>query len=271
MYTLVTGATGFIGSNLVPNLKKKDILTISRQDGKNLKLIGQNGEINPKDLANNKITIVHLATYFSKDPSDNQKITEANITYGKKLFDFLSDLNLTKIIYTNSMYSYYKDETVRELHYTKTKMEFSNFLHQFSKKRNIPLDEIFLDNTFGVGDKRRKILSIIIESIIKNMENPIKNPNNYINLMHISDVIERIITSINNSQNYSTSFVNKKSVNLNSIYLFLNDYIINNFENSELLIYGSNDYISGFPGINYLNLEIEKTEIKLIEYIDKWK
>lgn len=271
MYTLVTGATGFIGSNLVPNLKKKDILTISRQDGKNLKLIGENGEINPKDLANNKITVVHLATYFSKDPSDNQKITEANITYGKKLFDFLSDLNLTKIIYTNSMYSYYKDETVRELHYTKTKMEFSNFLHQFSKKRNIPLDEIFLDNTFGVGDKRRKILSIIIESIIKNMENPIKNPNNYINLMHISDVIERIITSINNSQNYSTSFVNKKSVNLNSIYLFLNDYIINNFENSELLIYGSNDYISGFPEINYLNLEIEKTEIKLIEYIDKWK
>ena len=161
MYTIITGVNGFIGSNLLSSLKGSEILTVSRKDPKNLQLYNTNKAISLEDIGNDEITLVHLATFFSKENQDDQKVTSANISYGINLLKLISSFNLKKIIYTNTMYNYYKDDFLRELHYTKTKMEFSNVLFNFSRNQNVAYEEIFLDNTFGISDKRKKVLPII--------------------------------------------------------------------------------------------------------------
>jgi len=270
MYTIITGVNGFIGSNLSSSLKESEILTVSRKDPKNLQLYNRNKAISLEDIGNDEITLVHLATFFSKENQDDQKVTSANISYGIDLLKLISGFNLKKIIYTNTMYNYYKDDFLRELHYTKTKMEFSKVLFNFSRNQNIAYEEIFLDNTFGISDKRKKVLPIIIHHIKENLGNPIQNPENNINLMHICEVIKRIKLAINSNSSSSTSFIGTKSINLNSIYLFLNNYFLKNNKSDVHLTYKNNDYLLGFPDIDYLGLEIKNIENRLIEYIDKW-
>ena len=66
MYTIITGVNGFIGSNLLSSLKGSEILTVSRKDPKNLQLYNTNKAISLEDIGNDEITLVHLATFFSK-------------------------------------------------------------------------------------------------------------------------------------------------------------------------------------------------------------
>ena len=169
------------------------------------------------------------------------------------------------------MYNYYEDDSIRELYYTKTKNEFSNIISDFSRSRNVAYDEIFLDNTFGLSDKRKKIIPIIANHIKNSLGNPIQNSKNNINLMHVNDVVERIKISIDNDLNYLTSFVGRKSINLTSIYLFLNNFFNGNQTVDSPLLYVDNNYLDGSPEINYLNIDVEGIEKKLIEYIELWK
>ena len=88
--------------------------------------------------------------------------------------------------------------------------------------------------------------------------------------MHICEVIKRIKLAINSNSSSSTSFIGTKSINLNSIYLFLNDYFLKNNKSDVHLAYKNNEYLLEFPEIDYLGLEIKNIENRLIEYIDKW-
>jgi nucleoside-diphosphate-sugar epimerase len=271
MYTIITGVNGFIGSNLLARLKNSEIITVSRKDPKNLALFRGKKEVSYRELQNHEVKLVHLATYFSKEQKDIEKIKSANIDFGVNLLDVVANLNIKKIIYTNTMYSYYEDDSIRELYYTKTKNEFSNIISDFSRSRNVAYDEIFLDNTFGLSDKRKKVIPIIANHIKNSLGNPIQNSKNNINLMHVNDVVERIKISIDNDLNYLTSFVGRKSINLTSIYLFLNNFFNGNQTIDSPLLYVDNSYLEGSPEINYLNIDVEGIEKKLIEYIKLWK
>ena len=71
-----------------------------------------------------------------------------------------------------------KSSSVPEFLITKSKNIFSKHLFQYTQKRNIFYEEIFLDNSFGGIDRRKKVIPLIIENIYSNKENPINNPNN---------------------------------------------------------------------------------------------
>ena len=68
-----------------------------------------------------------MLLFFSKNEYDNKKIYEANISFGEKLIEKTKDLDVHKILYTNTMYNFYKDGETRNLFYTETKNQFSNY------------------------------------------------------------------------------------------------------------------------------------------------
>ena len=74
MYTIITGVNGFIGSNLLVRLKNSEIITVSRKDPKNLALFRGKKEVSYRELQNHEVKLVHLATYFSKEQKDIEKI-----------------------------------------------------------------------------------------------------------------------------------------------------------------------------------------------------
>ena len=271
MYVIVTGATGFIGTNLLQALQNKKVIIAPRKENNKINLYYKGKIIDLNELRKSRVVLVHLATHFSKSPSENREVTNANLNFGNELIERLSTLDIKKIIHTNTMYGYHKDETLRNLHYTQTKIEFSKMLQTFSNNLDIAYDEIYLDNTFGISDKRQKILPIIIKSIKEGSENPIMNPNNSINLMHIGPVIKRIIISIDNENSYCTSFVGKKSINLESLYLYLKNFLETSKINNQSIVYTENNYFKTHPKIDYLDINVENIETSLRRYAQQWK
>ena len=68
------------------------------------------------------------------------------------------------------------DENIRKSSYVISKDNFSEYLNEFAKKKDINLIEIYLSNTFGLGDKRKKLIPNMIESIKSGEEFVINNP-----------------------------------------------------------------------------------------------
>lgn len=267
---IITGSTGYIGSKLIAQLPHESILILNRNSIKKDKIIFYNlNGLEEKNIETkfNQFVFVHLATHFSKQEEDFEKIKNANIDFGVNLLQKLIHLNLKKIIYTNTMFTYYKDEKLRNLYYTISKNSFSEILEIKSKKYGYLLDEIYLDNTFGGVDKRNKVLPLIKKSILLNEPSPILDPNAYINLLYFEDVILRIKKSISDNTNGKFSFINEKSINLHSIYEFLSNYFYTNLSDENKLIFNENEYLNIFPKNEHFGFKLTNLSDGLIKYI----
>lgn len=76
---IVSGSTGFIGRKLVNNLTDKNLFFIKRRNKSNYSICNlQNQKL--EDFQD--ITLVHLATYFSKDINKERQIYKGNIEFG---------------------------------------------------------------------------------------------------------------------------------------------------------------------------------------------
>ena len=268
---IISGSTGYIGSNLVRSLKSNRLLFIKRAANQNsiFKFINTNDEeVNNLHEYFDNYIFVHLATHYSKNKIDNNKIKLANIDFGINVLNQLTETKLLKIIYTNTMFTFYNNEKIRNLYYTKTKNEFADELKNFINDKKIHFDEIYLDNTFGGDDNRNKIVQLISESIINNSESPIKNESVAINIIYFQDVVNRLINSINNLNSNKSIFVNSMSVKIKSIENFLKNYYLNDKIDINLLQYTKNDYLTNHPENFYSNIQLSNIDEKLIEYFD---
>ena len=186
---LITGITSFTGRSYLKESSSLEYDVIIGQGSNNyfkfengnltviknaeyLKILSESGEIN----------LLHLATFYSLNDEDKNKIYEANVEFGKDILNLLKSYQLKKIVYTNSLFAFNKNLKIKNSYYVKTKLEFSKILNEFSLENKIFFKEIYLENTFGYGDNRNKLLPIILSSIVNNEPNPLQNPKNYINL-----------------------------------------------------------------------------------------
>lgn len=259
---LITGSTGFIGSNVLKSLESKNFFTVPRKINENTFSF-----INPRieNIQNFKsVVLLHLATHYSKSIEENDLIYKGNIDFGLNLLDEIKNLNIKKIVYTNTMFSYYMEEEIRELFYTKTKNQFSDILNRFSIENNIKYEEIYLDNTFGYKDNRKKIIPIIIESILKGNKNPVQNLDTFINAIYVGDVVKRIEHSLYSEDMGKTCFIENKKINISSIYKYLFHYFESKNINPDILEYENNNYLSTAPKIDYKNIQRVKFEDALI-------
>lgn len=273
-FIIVTGSTGYIGSNFIKLFSDKDfnIIYTKRISKQNYKYYDLKDQVfNLKNLFDSEVIFLHLATFFSKVKEDKEKIIHSNELFGKQVFDELKKYNLKKVIYTNTMYLYYDDTSVRNLLYTQSKENFSNFLRVNTKLNSTLYEEIFLDNTFGKLDKRPKVVPLIMKSIVENSKSPVLNKEAYINLVNVEDVIERLKISIFSNEQGKTSFISNKSINLDSIYNFLKNYKLTRENEDKLLKYKDNSYINEYPEIEHKNIKLKKMSNSLIDELKNYE
>lgn len=264
---LITGTTGYIGTNLIRELTKYDypILLTKNIDNKSYYFSNiENKKIDIKLFKDKKIILVHMATFYSRNQIDSERIILSNEVFGQNLLKDLTDLELIKVIYINTMFNYYRDRSIRNLQYTKSKNKFSQFLKHKLSLKNIIFEEIFLDNIYGNYDIRKKVIPEIMNSIVNNQPNPIIDKKIFINLTHVNDVVKRIELAINSNSLSSTAFIDKKMVSLSSVYNFLNSYKRDENLDSNLLKFSENKYIKNCPKIELNKISLEKLDYALI-------
>jgi nucleoside-diphosphate-sugar epimerase len=195
---IVTGSSGFLGSNFT-NKYNLNFLKL-RKDS--FYYNGSKHSLSDKNLLkfilekNNNIYLIHFATYYSLDEKHEKKIKEANLNFGIELINLLPAKNIKKIIYTNSVFCFSDDVLVKNSTYVKTKIQFSQFLNNYSLRNNIPYLECFISDTYGKNDLRNKILTEIIKSKKLNKLNPVNDSDKFINYMSANDISRNIYNNL---------------------------------------------------------------------------
>lgn len=212
---IITGATGFIGSNLTKTLVQEGWkVGIIARASSSLKSLGSVKNIvklfrvydepnNFTRLVNffnqiNPTVVFHLAAKVQTKHSykDIRQLIESNITFGTNV---LEAMNLTKtrhFINTGSYWQHFKNEEYNPVClYAATKEAFEKIIEFYVKGHNFKAITLELFDTYGKNDKRGKIVSSLIEGA-KNKEVLKLTPGKQkMDLVHINDVVNAYLNA----------------------------------------------------------------------------
>lgn len=210
MNIIITGATGFIGSQLVFSLAqdpKYNLLLIirSKKNIKNLKSIHYQKQIkyvyfnensNIQDLVksfkNFKPTIIiHLATcYINAHDSDNiDELFQSNLIFGTKVIEAGVSAGCKKIINTSTIWEYYQDKKTPVNLYAATKSAFDQILNFYYSSNNLVIITLYLADTYGEYDDRKKLIPLILKEMNTSKIIKLTSGNQKLELFYIEDII----------------------------------------------------------------------------------
>jgi CDP-paratose synthetase len=217
MKILITGATGAVGTKLIPYLLNKGkhyILTINRNIDKAEHLFPSSNFIshttifNKEDIEHFKPEIIlHLASYVtsSDELHEGKKLIESNILFGLELLYTLEKINSVKLFLNFGTFAEFRlggDKINNTYLYSASKTAFRSFVEYYSNKNNFKLIHIIPYTIYGTSDEKKKIFDYIYDGFIS--EEPIKmSPGHQqLDFIHIDDVCNCIYTIMYSPINY---------------------------------------------------------------------
>lgn len=234
MNILLTGCTGFIGSDILKEISKKNkIYLIIRK--KNNKIKNKNEKYihyrNYEEL-NNKLKrlkidiVIHAATHYAKKHSfeDIKKFSYSNIIFGNIILENLKNMGVKKFINFSTVWEDYNSvkDNLFNL-YSAYKKSFSNIVNYY-KIENVKVKfyNLILADTFGSNDNRKKIINVLKLNYKKNVFTKINSKNLYLNLINSED-ISKAVSMICNKNIKPGKYVLKNSRYFR-IYKIINEF-----------------------------------------------
>lgn len=217
MKILVTGATGFIGQNLVKVLldKNYEVHCIVRVDS-NTSNISQNITIFKYDQNIDGLIeyfneqkfdgLIHLASLFlaTHTKNDISNLISSNIKFGTELLEACKISDVKWFINTGTFWQNYENEDYNPVNlYASTKEAFENIAKYYTETSNLIFTTIKLNDTFGANDTRNKVFNLW-NKIAKSGETlEMSEGEQIIDISYIDDVVlayEVLITHLSSDQ-----------------------------------------------------------------------
>ncbi|MGD9058437.1 MAG: NAD(P)-dependent oxidoreductase [Desulfobacterales bacterium] len=237
---LVTGATGFVGSNLCRRLVRdgsevhaitrpqsdvaqiedvKNNLTIHVHDGSTAGMLKIIKTCRPK-------IVYHLASLFlaQHESEDIEALIKSNITFGVQLVEAMTIRRIPFLINTGTAWQHYRNEKYNPVClYAATKQAFEILLKFYTETSPLRVITLKLFDTYGPFDPRAKLFSFLNQC--KKQKQPISmSPGEQrLDLVHIDDVVEAFLIAahrleageVKSHEAYAVS--SKKAVRLREI------------------------------------------------------
>ena len=200
---LITGSSGFIGSNILLNILNKHHIYITSRSKisnklKELKVIHYKNHLDlNKKLKKIKIDIIiHCGTHYVKNHnvSDINKLTLANIEFGVILLENLKSMGVKKFINFSTVWQNYngKQDIAYNL-YSAFKLSYSKILDYYIGKFSfIRFYNLFISDTYGKNDNRSKIINLIKQNIRNKKKIRIVSKKLSINLLNVKDIVAAV-------------------------------------------------------------------------------
>jgi nucleoside-diphosphate-sugar epimerase len=231
MKILVTGATGFIGQNLVKVLldKNYEIHCIVRGNS-DISNMTQKVTIFKYDenidslieyfSQENFDGVIHLASLFlaSHTQDDIANLISSNVKFGTELLEASKQSNTKWFINTGTFWQNYENKDNNPVNiYAATKEAFESIAKYYTQTSNLIFTTIKLNDTFGANDTRNKVFNLW-NKIAKSGETlEMSAGEQIIDISYIDDVISAydiLITHL--SSDSKEDFKNKEFVVTNN-------------------------------------------------------
>lgn len=189
---LITGGTGFLGRNIVKSLISQNVEVVVLTNKQRTLAIGPNLQSYPAEKIN-KLgkkfdQVIHLATNYTKK-TDSESILNTiscNIDFSMNVIE-LARRHESHLVITSSYMQY--ETQKRPNVYVESKRITSELANAYANEGKLKLSEIVMHDTYGPYDSRKKIVKILLEANRNSSPIELGNPNQYINLSHIDDVV----------------------------------------------------------------------------------
>ncbi len=203
---LLTGSSGFVGSNILNNLsdnhkfyilvRKKPSKKILKN--KNVKFIKFTDykDLNNKLKKTNVDVVIHCATHYVKNHEfyDIKKFCESNLLLGNVILENLKNMKVKKFINFSTVWE--DSNSIinnSENLYAAYKKSFSIILGFYKKNlTKVKFYELMLSDTFGKNDLRNKIINTLKKNYSSGKTTKVISRNLYLNLLNVLDVIKAI-------------------------------------------------------------------------------
>lgn len=204
---LVTGATGYIGSNVARRLVAEgwnvhviarqaskltllqpviDAVTIHRHDG------SMEGMLSIMELASPDI-VFHLAAFASvyHSPQDIAPMLTSNILFGTQLVEAMIASGSHLLINTGTYSQHYdnKEYSPSSL-YDATKEAFNDILAFYTETTSLKAITLELYDNYGPGDPRSKIMALLQKAARENKSLMMTPGEQLIELVYIDDIVD---------------------------------------------------------------------------------
>lgn len=236
MKYIITGASGYVGSNIVKELVKRgEEVYIILRDTSKLDLLMEvksainiyiyNGDLEQLISYFNSIKaniVIHTASLFiSQHKSDDiDNLIDSNIKFGTEILEAMKLSGIKKFINTSTSWQHFNNEKYNPVClYAATKEAFENIIKYYYEAFEIDCISLEIYDTFGKGDKRPKLLNQLIK-FRKNGNILDMSPGmQSIDLVYIDDIVrgyikasEILLKNANINVKYALSSENRVSL-----------------------------------------------------------
>lgn len=207
---LITGGTGFVGSNLVrrlvhdgwqvciitrPNANIDQIKDIA--DQVTLYIHDGSTEGMHRIFAEAKPGVVfHLASLFLSEhtSADISRLVGSNVLFGTQLLEAMAVNGVTKIVNTGTSWQHYENKAYSPVNlYAATKQAFEDILQYYVEARGVQAITLKLFDTYGLNDPRPKLFHLLDKIAREGTTLAMSPGEQMIDLVHIDDVVQAFV------------------------------------------------------------------------------
>lgn len=203
---LVTGATGYVGSNLAQRLLREgwQVHILSRADSRMTAILefsqvtkhihDGSTESMVRCVAQAKPDVVfHLASLFLSQHAtkDVESLIQSNVLFGNQLLEAMKVNEVNCLINTGTSWQHYNNEDYNPVClYAATKQAFEALLEYYVHACGIKAISLKLFDTYGPDDPRPKLFHLLNKAAASGETLDMSKGEQLIDLVHIDDVVE---------------------------------------------------------------------------------
>ena len=239
MRVLITGTSGFIGRNVIKQLKqtigKDEIITFSSSESDGIRNINSNNyNIDDDYLIEEKCedvdTLIHIGAFIPKTIKDANLIDDntSNIINTKKLLVAFSRLpKIKKIVFISSVDVYAETDDILtessvigpQTLYGWSKLYCEELIKNFAFQNNLDYCILRLGHVYGEGEEKyKKVMPIMIKSAIQNEDIKIYGDGEALRtFIYIDDVGKAIINAAFSESIGTINVVGNKASSINDL------------------------------------------------------